>query len=49
MPMMKDWGPEELDAISDLRSGVSYCQARKDYVNRDLVDEILRSDEEWVD
>ena len=39
----------ELDAIPDLRAAISYCEAHKDYVSRDLFDEILRSEEEHVD
>ena len=39
----------ELDAIPDLRAAVAYCEAHKDYVSRDLFDEILKSEEEHVD
>ena len=39
----------ELDAIPDLRAGISYCEAHKDYVSRDLFDAILVSEEEHVD
>ncbi len=39
----------ELDAIPDLRAAVAYCEAHKDYVSRDLVDAILKSEEEHVD
>ena len=39
----------ELDAIPDLRAGIAYCEAHKDYVTRDLFDEILKSEEEHVD
>ena len=39
----------ELDAIPDLRAGVAYCEAHKDYVTRDLFDAILQSEEEHVD
>ena len=39
----------ELDAIPDLRAGIAYCEAHKDYVSRDLFDEILNSEEEHVD
>ena len=39
----------ELDAIPDLRAGIAYCEARKDYVTRDLFDAILQSEEEHVD
>jgi len=39
----------ELDAIPDLRAGIAYCEAHKDYVTRDLFDSILVSEEEHVD
>jgi bacterioferritin len=39
----------ELDAIPDLRVGITYCEAHKDYVTRDLFDSILVSEEEHVD
>jgi len=39
----------ELDAIPDLRAGIAYCEAHKDYVSRDLFDAILQSEEEHVD
>jgi bacterioferritin len=39
----------ELDAIPDLRAGIAYCDAHKDYVTRDLFDSILVSEEEHVD
>lgn len=39
----------ELDAIPDLRAGIAYCEAHKDYVTRDLFDRILKSEEEHVD
>ena len=39
----------ELDAIPDLRAGIAYCEAHKDYVTRDLFDSILASEEEHVD
>jgi bacterioferritin len=39
----------ELDAIPDLRAGIAYCEAHKDYVTRDLFDAILKSEEEHVD
>ncbi len=39
----------ELDAIPDLRAGIAYCEAHKDYVTRDLFNEILKSEEEHVD
>ncbi|MBT8081117.1 MAG: bacterioferritin [Gammaproteobacteria bacterium] len=39
----------ELDAIPDLRAAIAYCEAHKDYVSRELFDDILRSEEEHVD
>jgi len=39
----------ELDAIPDLRAGIAYCEAHKDYGTRDLFDAILISEEEHVD
>lgn len=39
----------ELDAIPDLRAGIAYCEAHKDYVTRELFDSILKSEEEHVD
>lgn len=39
----------ELDAIPDLRAGIAYCEARKDYVTRELFESILKSEEEHVD
>ena len=39
----------ELDALPDLKAAIAYCEAHKDYVSRDLFDEILNSEEEHVD
>ena len=39
----------ELDAIPDLRAGIAYCESRKDYVSRDIFNDILTSEEEHVD
>ena len=39
----------ELDAIPDLRAAIAYCESHKDYVSRDLFDQILKSEEEHVD
>ena len=39
----------EIDAISDLRAAIDYCESHKDYVSRDLFDAILKSEEEHVD
>jgi bacterioferritin len=39
----------ELDALPDLQAAISYCEAHKDFVSRDLFEEILKSEEEHVD
>jgi bacterioferritin len=39
----------EMDAIPDLREAIEYCESVKDYVSRDLFDQILDSEEEHVD
>ena len=39
----------ELDAIPDLKAAISYCEAHKDFVSRDIFDSILNSEEEHVD
>lgn len=39
----------ELDAIPDLREGIQYCEQVRDFVTRDLLLDILESEEEHVD
>ncbi len=39
----------ELDAIPDLKAAISYCESRKDFVTRDLLEAILKSEEEHID
>ncbi len=39
----------ELDALPDLQAAISYCEAHKDFVGRELFDSILKSEEEHVD
>ncbi len=39
----------ELDAIPDLRAGIAFREAHKDYVTRELFDSILVSEEEHLD
>jgi len=39
----------ELDSLPDLKAGIAYCEAHKDYVSRDLFDAILASEEDHVD
>lgn len=39
----------ELDAIPVLREAIAYCESNKDYVTRELLEDILESEEEHVD
>jgi len=39
----------EMEAIPDLREAIDYCESCKDFVSRDLFDQILDSEEEHVD
>ncbi|MDO3386526.1 bacterioferritin [Gilvimarinus sp. SDUM040013] len=39
----------EMKAIPDLRDGIAYCEEVRDYVSRDLLNDILESEEEHVD
>jgi bacterioferritin len=39
----------ELDAIPDLKAGITYCEAHKDFVTRNIFDSILKSEEEHID
>jgi bacterioferritin len=39
----------ETKALEDLREGIAYCESVRDYVSRDLLVEILESEEEHVD
>lgn len=39
----------ELKAIPDLKAGIAYCESVQDYVSRDLLNDILESEEEHVD
>ncbi|MBU43513.1 MAG: bacterioferritin [Spirochaetaceae bacterium] len=39
----------EMDAIPDLKEGITYCESIKDYVSRELFSSILESEEEHVD
>jgi len=36
-------------AIKDLKDGIAYAESSKDYVTRDLMSEILESEEEHID
>lgn len=39
----------EMIAIPDLRAGIAYCESVQDYVSRDVLQQILDSEEEHVD
>lgn len=39
----------EMDAIPDLKDGISYCEQIGDYVSRDLFKHILEAEEDHVD
>lgn len=39
----------EMEALPALRDAIAYCESVKDYVSRDLFDQILSSEEEHVD
>ena len=39
----------EMEAIPDLREGIAYCEEVKDYISRELLEDILESEEEHVD
>ncbi len=39
----------EMKAIPDLRDGIQYCESVRDYGSRELLEEILESEEEHVD
>lgn len=39
----------ELKAVPDLREGIKYCEGVQDYVSRDLLADILESEEEHID
>jgi bacterioferritin len=39
----------EEKAMADLREGIAYCEAVRDYVSRDLLRRILENEEEHVD
>ncbi|USD37108.1 MULTISPECIES: bacterioferritin [Ferrimonas] len=39
----------EMDAIPDLREGIAYCESIRDFVSRDLMQDILEEEEEHVD
>ncbi|MEM7432269.1 MAG: bacterioferritin [Pseudomonadota bacterium] len=39
----------EMDALPDLQDAIEYCENQRDFVSRDLFNEILQSEEEHVD
>lgn len=39
----------EMQAIPDLRDGITYCESVKDYTSRELLEDILESEEDHVD
>jgi bacterioferritin len=39
----------ELEALTQLREAIQYCESVRDYVSRDLLTEILENEEEHVD
>jgi bacterioferritin len=39
----------ELDAVPALREAIEYCESCKDYVSRELFEDILESEEEHID
>ncbi len=39
----------EMEACPDLREGIAYAESIKDYVSRDLLSDILESEEEHID
>src|SRR5689334_24921111 len=39
----------EMAAVPDLRAGIAYCESVADYTSRDLLSDILESDEEHID
>ncbi|WP_372779792.1 bacterioferritin [Litorivivens sp.] len=39
----------ELKAVPDLKDGIAYCEEIGDYVSRELLEDILESEEEHID
>lgn len=49
LEMLKSDLALELKAIPDLREAIAYCETVKDYISRELFEDILESEEEHVD
>ncbi len=39
----------ELQALPDLKDGIAYCESVGDYISRELLEDILESEEEHID
>lgn len=39
----------EHDAVADLRAGIAHCESVGDYISRELLEDILGSEEEHID
>ena len=39
----------EMDAIPDLREAIAYCEEARDFISRELFEDILEAEEEHVD
>ncbi|AXA66467.1 MULTISPECIES: bacterioferritin [Pseudomonas] len=39
----------EISAVADLREAITYCESVRDYVSRDMLKNILESEEEHID
>jgi bacterioferritin len=39
----------EMEALPDLREGIKYCEKVQDYTSRELLEDILESEEEHID
>lgn len=39
----------ELQALTDLKTGIAYCEQIGDYISRELLEDILESEEEHID
>jgi len=39
----------EMEAVPDLKIGIEFCESARDYVSRELLEDILESEEEHID